>query len=187
LTQPQASNRIFLLKKGFNMAQPGTEEIYRLLRQAGNRLTDPRRAVVRVIVDAERWLRPEEIYQRAQNSSHSLGLVTVYRTLALLSEMGILRRVHFEDGCHGYTRVGTQHGHHLICKRCHQVVEFSGQEHFSALVETISSQSGFVVEDQMLELLGICPACQRDEAPSEMDHAGETLVSDQRSKKEASG
>jgi Fur family ferric uptake transcriptional regulator len=87
-------------------------------------------------------------------------LVTVYRTLALLSALGYVRRVHREDGCQGYARTELAHSHHLICRGCDQVVEFPGFESLSALIEPIERKTGFAIDDHVLELLGLCPACQ---------------------------
>ena len=55
-----------------------------------------------------------------------MGLVTVYRTLDLLSEMGFVRRIHTDDGCHGYAASGLGHSHHLICRQCGAAVEIEG-------------------------------------------------------------
>lgn len=130
------------------------------IKQAGYRLTKSRRAVVQTLLNAEGWLRPESILARARRRHPSLGLVTVYRTLNLLSELGCVRRIHLEDGCHGYAATAFEHGHHLVCKHCRQVVEFPGGADLQPLLERTALKTGFVIEDHMLELLGICPDCQ---------------------------
>lgn len=130
------------------------------LAEHGYRLTRPRQAVVRCLLEAGDWLRPEEVLSRARFHCPSLGLVTVYRTLALLEEVGIARRIHVEQGCHGYAPAGLDHGHHLVCRSCHQVVEFPGSEDLAPLIAQISRKTGFVVEDHLLELTGRCPACR---------------------------
>ena len=130
------------------------------LREAGYRLTLPRRAVVNVLLQADRWLSPEEICQRARVDFSSIGLVTVYRTLALLSSLDCIRRVHFEDGCHGVVRAELAHGHHLVCRDCHRVIEFMGTEDLTPLLEQVEAETGFIIEEHMLELVGICGACQ---------------------------
>jgi Fur family ferric uptake transcriptional regulator len=138
--------------------------IYEDLRFKGYRLTRSRRAIVRVLIEADDWLRPEEIHSRARRYCPTLGLVTVYRTLALLSALGYVRRVHREDGCQGYARIELAHSHHLICRSCDQVVEFAGLEDLSALIEPIERKTGYTIDDHMLELLGLCPACQVGES-----------------------
>ncbi len=136
------------------------EEFTDALQDRGNRVTRSRVAVARALLEAEDWLAPEEIHRRAQAHHPNLGLVTVYRTLRLLGELGYVRRIHLEDGCHGYARSELAHGHHLVCRDCQQVVEFPGSEDLDGLVRRLSSRTGFVIEDHMLELLGVCPSCQ---------------------------
>lgn len=130
------------------------------LQDRGYRVTRSRVAVARALLEAGDWLTPEEIHQRAQAHHERLGLVTVYRTLGLLTELGFVRRIHLEDGCHGYARAELAHGHHLVCRGCQQVVEFPGSEDLDGLMRRVSRRTGFVIEDHMLELLGVCPACQ---------------------------
>jgi Fur family ferric uptake transcriptional regulator len=147
---------IFHLKKG---PDPASQALMRLEEQ-GYRLTRPRQAVVRCLYEASSWLRPEEVLERARPHCHSLGLVTVYRTLGLLEELGLVRRIHVEPGCHGYAPAGLQHGHHLVCRSCHQVLEFPGSEDLDPLIDRISRKTGFLVEGHVLELTGRCPDCR---------------------------
>ena len=132
------------MKKIFNMSNPKVERVLADLKRLGYRLTRPRRSVLQVLMEADDCLRPEEIHVR----------------LSLLSGMDHVRRVHREDGCHGYARTELAHGHHLICRDCHQVIEFPGLDDLSLLIDPIERETGFLVEDHLLELLGLCPACQ---------------------------
>jgi len=134
--------------------------IYTELQKEGFRLTRSRRAVIEAMARAESCMRPEDVLLRAQESCPSLGLVTVYRTLRLLSELGHVRRVHFDNGCHGYAPSALTHGHHIICRNCQQVIEFPGSEAIGALIAQVEGQTGFAVEDHLLELMGLCPACR---------------------------
>jgi len=131
-----------------------------LLRSRGYRITRARRAVIETLEAADSWLSPEAIQQQAQAGCPGVGLVTVYRTLTLLSNLGYVRRIHLEGGCSGYARADLPHSHHLVCRSCQQVVEFPGSEDIDPLVERVQRVTGFRVEDHMLELLGLCPACQ---------------------------
>jgi Fur family ferric uptake transcriptional regulator len=136
------------------------DKIYETLRSSGFRLTIPRRAIIETIVAADGWQRPEEILLRSRDRCSSLGLVTVYRTLSLLSDLGFVRRVHLDHGCHGYVRTELTHGHHVLCRNCHQAVEFAGLEAFSSIIEQVSNTTGYLIENHMIELLGLCPDCQ---------------------------
>jgi Fur family ferric uptake transcriptional regulator len=134
-------------------------EMAQALRAAGHRLTQPRMAVLKVLQASDAGLNPEEIYQQGRVICDSLGLVTVYRTLELLAEMGLVRRVHSEQHCQRYARAGTDR-HHLVCDACHRVVEFpcSGLEE---LIERVGDQTGYTIQSHLLELSGLCPECQR--------------------------
>jgi len=136
------------------------DEILENIRSAGYRLTEPRKAILQVLSEAEDWQTPDEIHARARVYCTSLGLVTVYRTLAMLSEMGYVRRIHLEHGCHGYVRTELVHGHHIVCRNCRQTVEFPGLQEVSFLIQRISDSTGYLVQEHMLELLGLCPECQ---------------------------
>jgi Fe2+ or Zn2+ uptake regulation protein len=140
--------------------------IYKELRQRGHRITRSRKAVIQVLDETDSYLQPDEILERAKVYYPSIGLVTVYRTLSLLSELGFIRRIHFADGCHGYARTCLSHGHHLVCRLCQDAVEFPGSEDIEPWVAQVSKKTGFLIEDHILELLGVCPACQIEENPA---------------------
>ena len=104
-------------------------------------------------------LSPAEIYARARRRDAHIGLVTVYRTLDILIELGLVRRIHLEDGCHGYAPVGASHGHHLICSSCNQVIEFD-ECGLDEMLARIARQTGFQIEQHRLEVFGRCPKCR---------------------------
>jgi Fur family transcriptional regulator, ferric uptake regulator len=130
------------------------------LKDGGHRLTAPRLAVIQILNDAESWLSPDQVRQRAAERCPGLGLVTVYRTLGLLTELGLVRRIHWEDGCHGFAMAETGHRHHLVCQRCRRVVEFPGCD-LGPMLQSLETDTGFAVETHMLEVVGLCPECQR--------------------------
>lgn len=135
------------------------EDVLERLRLAGYRITAPRRAVAEAIYESCGSLSPADVYSRARALCPSLGLVTVYRTLDLLAEQGLIRRVHREDGCHSYASIVHSHGHHLVCRQCSQVIEF-GDCGLHNLIEEISHRTGFDIDQHLLELVGTCPRCQ---------------------------
>ena len=132
------------------------------LKSAGYRLTLSRAAIVRILDETNGWLRPEQVHARAKKYCPSLGLVTVYRTLTLLAEHGYIRRIHFGDKCHGYARVELSHGHHLVCRGCNQAIEIPGTEDLKPLMKQVQNETGFVIEDHLLELVGLCRECQHN-------------------------
>ncbi len=128
------------------------------LRQAGYRLTRPRLAILQVLAENEAGLSPEEVHQQGRELCASMGLVTVYRTLDLLAELGLVRRVHSEQGCHGYASAGMDR-HYLICQNCRRVIEFPC-DGLDGLIESVRQQTGYAITEHLLELSGLCPDCQ---------------------------
>lgn len=133
--------------------------IVQQLSQAGHRITQPRLAVIRALLEDDSYASPSEIRERAKRYYPTIGLVTVYRTLDLLSELGFVRRIHAEDGCHSYATANNGHHHHLICRRCGAAIEFQGCD-LSSFLARVSRQTGYTIEDHLLELVGVCSTCQ---------------------------
>ncbi len=132
------------------------------LRAQGYRLTAPRRAVVAVMAAAGRVLEAGEVFAQARQRCPSLGLVTVYRTLDTLAELGLIERVHRPDGCHGYLPAASGHQHLLLCRSCGRGTYFEGDD-LSALMQAVAEQSGFQVQEHWLQLFGLCAACRSGE------------------------
>ena len=131
------------------------------LNQSGLRLTHPRQVVMSILEDATAPISPQTIHQRALAQNEKIGLVTVYRTLDLLDEFGMVRRAHSQDECHGYLLSSPGHHHHLVCRRCMNAVEFAGTEDLAGIIQRVERQTGYQVSDHLLELYGLCPTCQK--------------------------
>jgi Fur family ferric uptake transcriptional regulator len=138
------------------------------LRQAGYRITQPRRAVLQALLQEDGYQSPAEVHARAKMFHPTIGLVTVYRTLDLLAEQGLVRRIHTEDGCHGYASASQGHRHHLVCRSCGAAIEFEGCD-LTSFFERIGRATGYRVDEHLLELVGVCPACQRAPASDGAD------------------
>lgn len=132
------------------------------LNRSGLRLTHPRQVVMSVLESASIPLSPQSIFQRSLDAQEEIGLVSVYRTLDLLAEMGLVRRVHGHDECQGYVLASPGHHHHVVCRQCDAAVEFTGMEDLSALVDRIQEQTGFTIDEHLLQFYGLCPACQEE-------------------------
>jgi len=139
--------------------KPADDWEYRLADR-GCRVTGSRRAVVGVLSDTTVALSTQEIWERAETDHRGLGLVTVYRTLALLEGLGFVRRVHRRDGCHAYLPASPGHSHAVICSACGRAIEFPGGDDVHRLILRVEEFTGFTVESQLLQLSGLCPDCQ---------------------------
>ncbi len=130
------------------------------LKEHGYRLTEARRAVVEVVATSKRALSPLEVYEIARRRYPALGLVSVYRTLEMLSALHLVQRVHQEDGCNAYLPSFEGHQHLLICERCHRVEYFDGDD-LEALFVRVGEQTGFEIRSHWLQLFGLCQACKQ--------------------------
>lgn len=135
------------------------ERILQQLSQAGYRITRPRRAVVRALLEDDGYSNAAQVHERARLHCPGVGLVTIYRTLDLLSEAGFVRRIHSQDGSHCYAATQRGHWHHVVCRRCGAAVEFEGCD-LVPFLERISRETGYIIEKHLLELVGLCSACQ---------------------------
>jgi Fur family ferric uptake transcriptional regulator len=91
----------------------------------------------------------------------TIGLATVYRTLALLSEKGIVDALSHREGELCYRLCGRAHHHHLVCSSCHRVVEIAGCDDVGGWLERIAAEHGFVATGHTIELTGLCAACRQ--------------------------
>ena len=117
--------------------------------------------MIRVVTSGSDYLTPGAIYEKVSEDHPDVGLVTVYRTLEVLNRLGLICKLHTGNNSCGYTIGASEHHHHLICNRCHQVVAFAHcglEEVQQGLVE----ETGFRIDDHLLEFTGLCPACQSE-------------------------
>lgn len=93
-----------------------------------------------------------------------VGQATVYRTVALLNDMGLLVRVQTTatDAC--YTAIGVGHTHPLVCRQCRRVVDFDGDGDLSLLERHLQMTTGFTIYGHHLEVYGVCPECAESPA-----------------------
>ncbi|THD82928.1 transcriptional repressor [Aliigemmobacter aestuarii] len=120
----------------------------------GLRMTDQRRIVARVIGESEDHPDVEELYARASRIDPKISLATVYRTVKLFEEAGILERLEFGDGRARYEDADRDHHDHLIDVQTGEVVEFVDPE-IEALQERIAQRLGYRLIGHRLELLGV--------------------------------
>lgn len=120
----------------------------------GLRMTDQRRVVARVIGDAEDHPDVEELYARAARIDPRISIATVYRTVKLFEEAGILDKLEFGDGRARYEDAERDHHDHLIDVNSGDVIEFVDPE-IEALQERIAARLGYRLVGHRLELLGV--------------------------------
>lgn len=131
------------------------------LNNHGYRLTRPRRAVVNAIANSRHVLTPFDVFELARQSYPKLGLVTVYRTIEKLEELGLIQRVHRPSGCQAFIAASQNHEHLVICQLCGKVAFFQGDgEGIGTLITEVSQGSGYQINEHWLQLFGTCHDCQ---------------------------
>jgi Fur family ferric uptake transcriptional regulator len=120
----------------------------------GLRMTEQRRTVARVVGEAEDHPDVEELYARASGIDPRISLATVYRTVKLFEEAGILEKLEFGDGRARYEDAERDHHDHLIDVNTGEVIEFVDPE-IEALQERIAARLGYKLIGHRLELLGV--------------------------------
>ena len=135
------------------------KKIHSVMRQHGYKLTPQRRAVIQVVTSSNDHLTPNDIFEKILWIYPTTGLVTIYRTLEILAELGLICEVHSGGSCRSYAMGSQQHHHHLICSGCGTVVDFSGH-YLDGLEKDLSEESGFRIDGHLLEFIGLCRQCQ---------------------------
>ena len=131
-----------------------TETIIARCEAKGLRMTDQRRIVARVIGAAEDHPDVEELYTRASAIDPKISIATVYRTVKLFEEAGILERLEFGDGRARYEDAERDHHDHLIDMNTGEVIEFVDPE-IEALQLRIAERLGYKLIGHRLELYGV--------------------------------
>lgn len=138
--------------------QPKPEPLIDRLRAAGYKITPPRLAVIEVIEHEGEHLNPGEILERAQAIHPQTGRATVYRTLELLTEIGVVRPIYVGENGPTYIRAEGGH-HHLVCSQCGAIFDFDQCVADDMQLE-LEHRFGFVIKSHLLEFYGICAECQ---------------------------
>lgn len=132
----------------------------RKLRAAGVRVTPQRRLVLDILAAADGHLDANDIYERGRRQDQNLSLSTVYRTLGVLKEIGLVRELHLDCEQHHYELNGKDEHSHLVCQGCGRVIEVDSSA-FVQAARTVGERYGFEVTDAQVELTGLCHQCHQ--------------------------
>ena len=133
------------------------------LYERGYKMTPQRKQILQIFVEHPEHLSAEDVYGILREQDSEIGLATVYRALDLLSDLGVLVKIDFGDGCARYelntADPTVHHHHHLICVKCKKVIEFE-DDLLEDLEATISKKSGFQILNHEVKFFGYCKDCQ---------------------------
>ena len=130
------------------------DRLEKLCAEKGMRMTDQRRVIARVLSEAHDHPDVEELYRRAHAVDPHISIATVYRTVRLFEEAGIIDRLDFRDGRSRYEEHTGEHHDHLIDMKTGRVVEFVDDD-IEALQVAIARKLGYKLVDHRLELYGV--------------------------------
>lgn len=122
------------------------------------RRTRQRAAVGAIMAALDEFRTAQEVHAELRDAGDSIGLATVYRTLAQMAERGEVDCVRTPDGQAAYRRCSTGHHHHLICRECGHTVEITPPR-FELWADEVAATHGFTEIDHELELFGRCADC----------------------------
>lgn len=125
-----------------------------LCAERGMRMTEQRRVIAKILEESDDHPDVEELYRRSSKVDAKISISTVYRTVKLFEDAGIIERHDFRDGRSRYETVPEEHHDHLIDLKTGVVVEFHSSE-IEALQERIAREHGFRLVGHRLELYGI--------------------------------
>ena len=140
-------------------------------RGYGYRLTLARQAILDVLSRTDKHLSAEEIYHAAYKIHPASGLSTVYRTLELLVQIGLVNKFDFGDGRARYElEIGAEHKnhhhhHHLICLNCRRVIDYTDfiEDEVELLTKTekgLSEKYNFKIKKHIIQFYGLCDKCR---------------------------
>jgi Fur family ferric uptake transcriptional regulator len=146
-----------LLKRRQATLAPEVVTLTEALVAAGYKVTEPRLAVLKAAVACDGAFTAVDLEQWLAHAARSPGQVSIFRTLKLLTALGLLQRIHGVDECHRYT-LCRGHAHRVVCTLCGRLVEFGdcGMDELAARVEQVT---GFSIQGHLLEFFGRCPRC----------------------------
>jgi Fur family ferric uptake transcriptional regulator len=133
------------------------------IKAQGLRKTPEREQIIEEMFSIPDHFDVDELFLRLRNKKKRISKASLYRTIPLLIESGLIREVYFEDGHLHYEPIyGHKHHCHLRCTTCGKIIEFTDDAAIK-IQKRISKQYGFVITAHRFELIGYCPQCaQRD-------------------------
>ncbi|BEU87867.1 Fur family transcriptional regulator [Selenomonas sp. TAMA-11512] len=141
------------------------DDLKKRLQERQHKLTPQRQIVLQVFMDHPgEHLSAEDVHGILRSQQSEIGLATVYRSLELLDDLGILQKMEFGDGCSRYEvsdiEPGVHQHHHLICTKCGKVIEFQ-EDLLDNLEKTVAQKCDFQINDHQVKFFGLCNDCKK--------------------------
>ncbi len=130
------------------------------IKAEGLKVTAQRNHILNAFLATDKHVSVEDVYLLANRGKRRVGLATVWRTMKLIAGCGLAREVAFNDGVSRFEHThGKSHHHHLVCRRCKKVIEFSSDK-MDAVERAIARDYEFELESHRFEIFGLCKECR---------------------------
>lgn len=136
------------------MSQDNIKNLEQLCIERGMKMTEQRRIIARVLSDADDHPDVEDVYQRSVQLDPKISIATVYRTVRLFEEAGLLDRHDFGDGRSRYEQASDDHHDHLVDVQSGDIIEFHDEE-VEELQRQIAARLGYTLIGHRMELYGV--------------------------------
>jgi len=141
------------------------------LRQHSCRITVPRQVILEILNKAEKHVSAEEVFLKVHKIYPDIGLTTVYRTLNLLTQIGLVSKFDFGDGKSRYELSSNSkskgHHHHLVCIKCNKVINYNDfideeEKLFKKTEKALAEKYNFKITDHLVRFYGLCEECKTE-------------------------
>jgi Fur family ferric uptake transcriptional regulator len=129
------------------------------LKQRGLRMTPQRQLILDAVASMHGHVSAEQVYQHVVRAFPDVNISTVYRTLEVLEELGVVRHTHFHDGVAQYERTDAARHHHMVCARCGADAEIE-LEVLQPLADELERRYGFEADLAHSAIVGVCRLCR---------------------------
>lgn len=140
------------------------------LKECGYRLTEGRKEIINLLTETKEHLSAEEIYLKVHAIYPAIGLTSVYRTLDVLVNMGVIQKFDFGDGRSRYEIIdrhdNKDHHHHLVCTQCKKIINYKDFideeiELLKKIEKTLSEKYKFEINNHLIQFYGLCSQCKQ--------------------------
>jgi Fur family ferric uptake transcriptional regulator len=140
------------------------KEFKKILKANALKFTKQREAILSTLYNNPQHFTSENLYLlvKEKHPELNIGIATVYRTLSLLEENGLVSSISLGTEGKKYEIANKPHHDHLICTVCGKIVEFENEQ-IEKLQQQVAEENGFVLTDHLMQLYGVCSECQKDQ------------------------
>ena len=136
------------------------DTLVKQMQAAGHRMTPQRQAVLEILTNSDTHPTVDQIYERVRIDFPMTSRATIYKTIYLAKEMGVVMELEFSQGSNRYDGKRPYPHPHVICTKCKQVMDADDLE-IADLKQQIIRKTGYRIVNHRIDFFGICPDCQK--------------------------